>query len=88
MTYQKMIQSDSYFKVVRITPNYIEFQSINTDQCWIIQKVNFQNGWRYRLYHKHSCETEYYHLHKDNCYNMKNIIKSIKSHDDWYLNQS
>mgnify|MGYP005796193443 CR=1 FL=1 len=85
MTYQKMIQSDPHFNVMRITPDFIEFRSVNTGHYWTIKKRYFQNGCIYRLYHKHSCETEYYHLHKDNCYNVKSVINLIKNHDTWVL---
>lgn len=84
----KIIQNDQYFNIIRITLDYIEIQSFNTQHCWIIRKLICQNAARYKLYHKHSIYKEYYHLQAENYYKINDIIEDIKKHDSWIISQS
>lgn len=84
----KIIQNDQYFNIIRITLDYIEIQSLNTQHCWIIRKLIYQNAVRYKLYYKHSIYKEYYHFQADNYYKINNVIDDIKKHDSWIISQS
>lgn len=73
-----------YFKVLRypIEDNFIEIQSKNTRDSWIIQKRNISvSDYPVILYHKHPGQ-KYYHKHWQ-CYDVRQCIESIKSHDDY-----
>ena len=75
-----------YFKVLRypIEDNFIEFQSKNTKDSWIIQKRNpAYSEYPIILYHKHPGQ-KYFHKHWQ-CYNVRQCITSIKSHDIYSL---
>lgn len=78
--------NSSYFRIIRETENYLEFQSKNTNHCWIIQKHSFESSKKHPIfiYHKHSPKTPYYHKHWE-CYTVTQAIESIKSHDKYVL---
>lgn len=86
-TYKELHLIDKgYFKVLRypMEDNYIEFQSKNTKDSWIIQKRNpLLSEYPIILYHKHPGQ-RYYHRHWQ-CYKVKQCIKSIKSLDIYSL---
>lgn len=57
-----MIYQTSYFKILNETETYIEFQSLKTHHCRIIQTQLFSDDPRnIYLYHKHSPKISYYH---------------------------
>lgn len=75
-----------YFKVLRypVEYNYIEIQSKNTKDSWIIQRKDpFVSEYPIVLYHKHPGQ-QYYHKHWQ-CYSVSQCIKSIKSHDEYSI---
>lgn len=78
------ILNDNYFKILRVAEDFIEFQSKNTGHCWIIQEMQM-GQYSYRLYHKHTLNTKYYHIHW-HTYRFRDAVKSIKSHDEYVLN--
>ena len=86
-TYKELHLIDKgYFKVLRypMEDNYIEFQSKNTKDSWIIQKRNpLLSEYPIILYHKYPGQ-RYYHRHWQ-CYKVKQCIKLIKSHDIYSL---
>ena len=86
-TYKELHLIDKgYFKVLRypIEDNFIEIQSKNTRDSWIIQKRNPNvSDYPVILYHKHPGQ-KYYHKHWQ-CYNVSQCIRSIKSHDEYSM---
>lgn len=75
-----------YFRLLRYPPeeNFIEFQSRNSKDYWIIQKMNPEySDYPIILYHKHPSQ-RYYHRHWQ-CYKVSQSVRSIKSHDDYSL---
>lgn len=73
-----------YFRLLRHPPddNFVEIQSKNTKDSWIIQKRNPEySDYPIVLYHKHPGQ-RYYHRHWQ-CYNVGQSIRSIKSHDEY-----
>lgn len=86
-TYKELHLIDKgYFKVLRypVEDNFIEIQSKNTKDSWIIQKRNpAYSEYPIILYHKHPGQ-KYYHRHWQ-CYNVSQCIRSIKSHDEYSL---
>lgn len=54
--------NDGYFKIIRITDDYIELRSRNTWHCWIIKKEIINVKYPYSIYHRHRI-TDYYHRH-------------------------
>lgn len=67
-----------------VEDNFIEIQSKNTRDSWIIQKRNIAlSEYPIVLYHKNPGQ-KYYHKHWQ-CYNVKQSISSIKSHDRYSL---
>lgn len=88
-TYKELHLIDKgYFKVLRypVEDNFIEIQSKNTKDSWIIQKRNpAYSEYPIILYHKHPGQ-KYYHKHWQ-CYNLKQSISSIKSHDRYSLHK-
>lgn len=86
-TYKELHLIDKgYFKVLRypVEDNFIEIQSKNTKDSWIIQKRNPNvSDYPVILYHKHPGQ-KYYHKHWQ-CYTILQSVKSIKSHDQYAL---
>ena len=86
-TYKELHLIDKgYFKVHRypVEDNFIEIQSKNTRDSWIIQKRNPNvSDYPVILYHKHPGQ-KYYHKHWQ-CYNVSQCIRSIKSHDEYSM---
>ena len=86
-TYKELHLIDKgYFKVLRypVEDNFIEIQSKNTRDSWIIQKRNPNvSDYPVILYHKHPGQ-KYYHKHWQ-CYNVSQCIRSIKSHDEYSM---
>ena len=78
--------NSNYFRIIRETENYLEFQSKNTKHCWIIQKHSFESSKKHPIfiYHKHSPKVTYYHKHWE-CYTVFQAIESIKGHDKYVL---
>lgn len=74
----------SQFHILQTTDNYIEFQSISTKHCWIIQKKSNSNK-KITIHHKHSQDIQYYHKHWQ-CNTVKQAIESILNHDTYILN--
>lgn len=75
-----------YFNVLRYPSdeNFIEIQSKNTKDSWIIKKKNPQySDYPIILYHKHLGQ-RYYHHHWQ-CYKVSQSIHLIKSHDEYSL---
>lgn len=73
-----------YFRMLRypVNDNFIEIQSKNTKDSWIIQKQTLEfSDYPIILYHKHPGQ-RYYHRHWQ-CYNVAQSIRSIKSHDEY-----
>lgn len=73
-----------YFKLLRhpSEENYIEIQSRNSKDYWIIQKMNpLYSDYPIILYHKHPGQL-YYHRHWQS-YKLNQIINSIKAHDEY-----
>lgn len=78
----------SYFNINRIIQDedFIEIQSLNTKDYWIIKKNKFfKEKYPIILYHKHP-KQEYYHRHWQ-CYKVSQCIDSIKNHDYYSLNK-
>ena len=73
------------FRIIRTVENYIEFQSLSTKHCWIIQKHSYSENRPIIIYHKHTQNTPYYHKHWQ-CRSVKQAIKSISDHDTYVLN--
>lgn len=73
-----------YFNLLRhpSEENYIEIQSKNSKDCWIIQKGNpLYSEYPIILYHKHPGQP-YYHRHWQ-CHKVSQSVNSIKSHDEY-----
>lgn len=85
MIINKEIIQDKYFTILRIEDRYIELLSNNTGHCWIIQRTR-ADKYKYKLYHKHTKNDQYYHLQCKNS-SFEAIIVSIKSHDKFVLKQ-
>ena len=68
--------NSSYFRIIRETENYLEFQSKNTKHCWIIQKHSFESSKKHPIF--------IYHKHWE-CYTVFQAIESIKGHDKYVL---
>ena len=80
--------SNGYFNLIRypLDENFIEIQSKNTKDSWIIQKRNpLLSEYPIALYHKHPGQKYYHHHWK--CYKVSQSIKSIKSHDNYTLSK-
>lgn len=80
--------SNGYFKLIKyvLDENFIEIQSKNTKDRWIIQKREpLLSEYPIVIYHKHP-DQKYYHHHWQ-CYTVSQSIKSIKSHDDYMLSK-
>ena len=74
----------TYFKVIRCPEgdNFIEIQSRNTRDSWVIQKGNPSlTKYPVILFHKHPGQ-KFYHKHWQ-CYNVVQAIRSIYRHDDY-----
>lgn len=86
-TYKELHLIDKgYFKVLRypVEDNFIEIQSKNTKDSWIIQRRNTAySEYPIILYHKHPGQ-KYYHQHWQ-CYKISQCIQSIESHDKYQL---
>ena len=69
--------SNGYFNLIRypLDENFIEIQSKNTKDSWIIIVLD----------HKQPGQKYYHHHWK--CYKVSQSIKSIKSHDDYTLSK-
>lgn len=76
-----------YFNILRITheENFVEIQSKNTKDYWVIKKNVYYDDWEIYIYHKHP-RSKYYHRHWQ-CHSIKQSIKSIYSHDQYRLNK-
>ena len=75
-----------YFKVLRypVADNFIEIQSKNTRDSWIIQKRNASlSDYPVIIYHKHPGQ-KYYHKHWQ-CFSISQSIRSIQNHDRYVL---
>ena len=75
---------NSYFKVKSKDVAAYEIESINTGHSWVIHKCL----WEYdnkpvEIYHKHK-KSKKYHRHWK-CKTVHQAIRSIKSHDRYYL---
>lgn len=77
-----------YFNIYRILQDedFIEIQSKNTKDYWIIKKNKFfQEKYPIILYHRHPNQ-KYYHRHWQ-CYKVSQCIESIKNHDEFAMNK-
>ncbi len=81
---EKNILKDNYFIVLRVFDTYWEIQSKNTGQLWLIKKSIINLG-KVSLYHKHSSNTNYYHL-QTHIGSVLEAISIIKAHDRYTLN--
>lgn len=76
--------SDSYFRVIRQTDDFIEFQSKNTCHCWIIKKTSSEIQTLIKIYHKHTPNTPYYHM-QSSSRTVTSAIENIKNHDQYVI---
>lgn len=75
---------ERYFLILRYPSdeNFIEIQSRNSKDYWIIQKRKPEfSDFPIILYHKHPGQ-RYYHRHWQ-CYKVSQSVNSIKSHDEY-----
>lgn len=75
---------ERYFLILRYPSdeNFIEIQSRNSKDYWIIQKRKPEfSKYPIILYHKHPGQ-RYYHRHWQ-CYKVSQSVRSIKSHDEY-----
>lgn len=73
-----------YFNLLRhpSEENYIEVQSKNSKDYWIIKKSDpLVADYPIIIYHKHPGQA-YYHRHWQ-CYKVSQSVRSIKSHDEF-----
>ena len=86
-TYKELHLIDKgYFKVLRypVEDNFIEIQSKNTKDSWIIQKRNRAiSEYPVVLYHKHPGQ-KIYQKHWQ-CFSVSQGVKSIQNHDRYVL---
>lgn len=81
----KRLFASSYFNILRSYEDYCELLSVNTEHCWIIRKVFYNQGMKVMLYHKHHISDVHYHLHRSYCRNVKQAIDTIYGHDRYVL---
>lgn len=76
-----------YFNIHREETMFIEVQSKNTKQFWLIMKFKKNNYPKIVLYHKHDLDSNY-HVHF--CFHEDNILLSlleIQKHDKYILDR-
>lgn len=80
------LEKNVNYQVIRLTNEYVELMSHNTQQCWLIKKEPASLGLRYpyTLYHKHRLG-DYYHRHWY-AYTFEKCIQCIDSHENYVMN--
>ena len=80
----KLLKND-YFVVIRIEDRFIEVMSKNTQHCWMVFKKKSKVEKPVCLHHKHTRDTQWYHLHLETT-TVECAVKEIKKHDLYVLN--
>ena len=71
-----------YFVPLRICDSYIELQSINSGQCWIVQKLRNRQG--VMLHNKEDLDSDSYREHR-HCCTIQDALDEIMRHDEYIL---
>lgn len=75
---------DEYFVVIRREDRFVEVMSKNTQHCWMVFKKRSKVDRPVCLYHKHTRDTQWYHLHWETK-TVAGAVKDIKDHDSYVL---